>query len=112
MDEQRVLAILNDGNNWTANVTLTSPLTYNYCKIIANTQCLITTNFLKTGYVYDGTNLSDYTFSPKSGLALAGSKLTFKVNEKNFNRLIIQLAEPVKTDMVELQIVFYFFNSF
>lgn len=111
-NEARVFVVLNQTNNYISNVTLSSPLSYNYCKVLTNTQLLIQVSFLKTGYVFDSTSGgTSVNFQPLQGLVLAGSKFAYAISDKQINNFQVKIAQNLLDGQDEIQLIFYFFNS-
>lgn len=107
MSDLSLLAVLNVSNNFTQTVTLTSPINHEYVKFISNRQALIKVSFLADAYKFNATTRKLDTVG---GLALAGSKIIYKVTDQSIYRATISLEETITPETEEIQIVCYFFD--
>lgn len=101
----KLLAILNEANSWTQIISITSPISNNFVRILSNRQALITVSCLGATYIYNpATNTSE----TRGGLCLAGSSVSYNVKEEDITRIIIKLEEEITSETTEVQLILYF----
>ena len=101
----KLLAILNTANSWTQTISLSSPITANYVRILSNRQALITISCLAATYIYNpATNISE----SRGGLCLAGSSISYAVKDNDITRLVVKLEEEITSETTEVQLILYF----
>ena len=104
MSNFKLLCILNSANNFTSEIRLQNTVDFPFVRILANRHAQIRASFLADSYII---NVIDNTTIPAPGFALAGSKISYPVKDRDFNYAKVTLLS-VDTSGEELQIVFYF----
>lgn len=107
MADLSLLVVLNQANNFSQTVTLTSPINHQYAKLLSNRQALVKVSFLADAYKFNATTRK---LDTTGGLALAGSKIIYKVTDQSIYRATVSLDETITPETEEVQIVFYFFD--
>lgn len=103
--KDNLFVVLNSANGWTSSGNLNAPIiNAERCRVLANNNALIKTNFLQDTYILDSTQASAYK---TQGLVPTGDEKTwFVVKDKNIKNPQVTLESNITFDSLAINFQF------